>query len=176
MSTITNFTELDCWKLSRSLSKAIFIAYNNNISFKRDHALRDQIRRSSGSIMDNIAEGFGRGNNKEFINFLGYSSGSAAEVKSQIYRAYDSEYITEEIFKKFLEEVSLIETKIHRLQAYLKKTEIRGIRHYVAEESEEISYENFKEFENMTFPWPSKFKSTQIRKSLKKQTTYKSKT
>ncbi len=153
MPTINSFIELECWQLSRALAKAIFTAYTDSPTFNRDYALRDQIRKSSGSVMDNIAEGFERGNNKEFNTFLGYSSGSAAEAKSQLYRAFDSKYIDETSLTKFLAEIRMIENKIHRLQGYLIKTNIRGFRHYSVSEPTEIRYGDYSEFEGITFPW-----------------------
>lgn len=153
MATITNFTELDCWILSRKLSKDIFKTYISNDEFRRDFALRDQIRKSSGSVMDNIAEGFGRGNNKEFINFLGYSTGSCAEVRSQLYRALDSDYLTSEHHDQLQQQAINVENKIHNLLAYLNKTKIRGYRYYVSEPISTYNNNIIESSEDYSFPW-----------------------
>jgi four helix bundle protein len=89
---IRNFEDLEVWQNSRDLCKKI---HHLIISpeFAKDFALVNQINRSSGSIMDNIAEGFGRTGNKEFIQFLSISKGSCSEVKSQLYRAMDRSYL-----------------------------------------------------------------------------------
>ena len=95
MATIQNFEDLKVWQKARLLCKEVFnLTVITNLS--KDFGLKDQINRPSGSIMDNIAEGFGRKGNVEFINFLTYSSGSACECKSQLYRAFDRNHITEE--------------------------------------------------------------------------------
>lgn len=84
MSTIQNFEDLKVWQKSRVLCSEIFSMITSG-SFAKDFALIDQINRSSGSVMDNIAEGFGRMGNREFVNFLTYAYGSALECKSQLY-------------------------------------------------------------------------------------------
>lgn len=88
MSTIKKFEELDIWQLARQLCNKIFV-YTEKSKFAKEFGLKRQIRDSSGSVMDNISEGFGRGGNKEFINFLSFAIGSCCEVKSQLYRALD---------------------------------------------------------------------------------------
>jgi four helix bundle protein len=70
----------------------------SNTDLLKDYKLKDQINRSSGSIMDNIAEGFGRGGDSEFIQFLEVSNASACETQSQLYRVLDRSYIQLEIF------------------------------------------------------------------------------
>ncbi len=99
MATFKSFEEIESWKSSQELCKMIFSQINNPV-FSNDIALKDQINRASGSIMDNIAEGSGLGGNKEFVLFPGYSSDSCAEVKSQLIRAMDRSYITNDDFNR----------------------------------------------------------------------------
>lgn len=118
MATVTKFEELAIWKMSRELENEVFI-HTQLPNFKRDFSLVDQINRSSGSTMDNIAEGFGRGSNKEFINFLIISRGSVTEVQSQLYRALDRKYLTQEQFEKSYQKANQIIASIVNFINYL---------------------------------------------------------
>ncbi len=95
MSTIKSFEDLSCWQLAREVASEIG-QHCRRGRLRADASLVDQIRRSSGSVMDNLADGFDRGSRGEFVQFLGYAKGSAGEVKSQLYRAFDNEYLTTE--------------------------------------------------------------------------------
>ena len=98
MATITKFEDLEVWQLARELSKEIYsLTFIEPI--KSDFRLKDQMRGSSGSIMDNIAEGFERDGKAEFRQFLSISKGSCGEVRSQLYRALDRNHITNEQFE-----------------------------------------------------------------------------
>lgn len=127
MSTFKTFEDIEAWKVSRELCLAINQAAKNNL-FSRDFSLKDQIRRSSGSIMDNIAEGYGRGGNKEFIHFLCIARGSASEVKSQLYRALDLGYIDQQKFDHVFQLVSKADVMTLRLIQYLQKSSYTGAR------------------------------------------------
>ena len=83
MATIQRFEDLIVWQKARILCNEVFNLIIKD-KFAKDFALRDQINRSSGSVMDNIAEGFERSGTNEFINFLTYSKGSAGEIKKII--------------------------------------------------------------------------------------------
>ena len=125
LSYINNFEDLKVWQKARELSLAIFRVTNEGL-FARDFGLRDQIRRAAVSAMSNIAEGFERGTNKEFIHFLFISKASAGEVRSQLYVALDQGYITNEQFdelKSLVLEVSRITSK---LVSYLAKSGMKG--------------------------------------------------
>ena len=127
MATIEKFEDLKVWQKARIVCKEIH-SLTSSIPFSKDFALRDQINRSSGSIMDNIAEGFGRRGNLEFINFLTYACGSVSECKSQIYRAFDKNYITEEKSIELLSLSDEIEKMISSFISYLRESEIKGIK------------------------------------------------
>jgi four helix bundle protein len=95
--TYKRFEELPCWLKARELCQVIFKLINKG-RFAMDYSLKDQIWRSSGSVMDNIAEGFDDGTLKEFVRSLGYSQ-RCGEVQSQLYRALDCQYISQEEFQ-----------------------------------------------------------------------------
>ena len=125
MSTITCFEDLEIWQLSREMSADVFRLTKIN-PFSKDFGLVDQIRRSSGSVMDNIAEGFEREGKNEFIQFLSIAKGSAGECRSQIYRAKDREYISDEEFEILKSKLLTISVKIKRFMDYLKTSELKG--------------------------------------------------
>ncbi|WKN44713.1 four helix bundle protein [Tunicatimonas pelagia] len=128
MAAIRKFEDLQCWQKSRQLSMLIYETTRKEL-FARDFSLKDQILRSSGSVMDNIAEGFGRGGNKEFVQFLFYAKGSCLEVMSQLYRAKDRTYITEQEFSELYQFANEISGMIQSLVHYLKKSELKGIKY-----------------------------------------------
>ena len=100
--TIKKFEELIAWQKARKLTADVYVVTGSG-NFAKDFSLKDQIRRAAVSIGSNVAEGFDRGNNKEFLTFLGVAKGSAAEVRSQLYTAYDVGYLQEEKFKELSE-------------------------------------------------------------------------
>ncbi|MGM0620752.1 MAG: four helix bundle protein [Bacteroidota bacterium] len=125
MATINRFEDIIAWKKARILCKIIH-GFTLKEPFFKDFKLVCQIKGSSGSAMDNIAEGFERGGNKEFIQFLFISKGSAGETRSQLYRALDNGYITEEEFN----EAYLIADEVGKLtgalMSHLKSSELKG--------------------------------------------------
>ena len=118
---------MDVWKLSRDLNRVIGKMIDEK-RFEKNFRLIDQIEGSSGSIMDNIAEGFERGTRAEFIQFLGYSKGSCGELRSQLYRALDRDYISPEIFDEVCSMATRISAMIHGFIKYLQQTPMNGIR------------------------------------------------
>ena len=128
MATIEKFEDLDCWKKARELCKYIF-KICDIIKANKNFQLADQMLRSSGSVMDNISEGFMRGGNKEFSNFLNISRGSGGELQSQLYRALDNEYITQEKFQIGFDLAQETILLVSGLITYLKKTDQKGYRY-----------------------------------------------
>ena len=127
MGKIQKFEDLEIWSLAREICQLVeFLIQNTNL--KTNYSLRDQIDRSSGSIMDNIAEGFERNGNREFIQFLSIAKGSAGEVKSQSYRAFDKHLITKEQHFKLNEIVELEKNKIGAMMNYLNNCEMKGLK------------------------------------------------
>ena len=97
---INRFEEIEAWQESRKLVRYVYDAINSNENFKKDFRLTNQIQGAAVSSMSNIAEGFSRKSNKEFIQYLFISKGSVAEVQSQLYVALDQKYITGKAFNK----------------------------------------------------------------------------
>ena len=96
-AAIRRFEDLKAWQLGRELVKTVYVLTQNQ-PFKKDYGLVDQIRRASVSVMNNVAEGFERGSNKDFVKFLFIARGSAGEVRSMLYVAMDLKLITQQEF------------------------------------------------------------------------------
>jgi len=124
---ITRFEDLEIWKESRELSQLIFNLTSAE-KFSKEFGLKNQIRNSSGSVMDCIAEGFEREGNKEFLQFLSISKGSCGETRSQSYRAFDYGLVSEDDLNQLIERTTRISKKIAAFMAYLRKTEYKGTK------------------------------------------------
>jgi len=98
MATIERFEDIQAWQKAREVASSIYKLCKQG-ELAKDFGLKDQIRRSAVSVQSNIAEGFGREGNKEFIYFLRIAKGSSCEFRSQLYNLLDADYIEEPIFK-----------------------------------------------------------------------------
>ncbi len=125
MATIKQFEDLEIWKLARDLCQDIYNTIKTT-PLSSNYKLRDQIDSSSGSVMDNIAEGFERDGKNEFRQFLSIAKGSCGETRSQIYRVYDREYINEERFEEIKNKTIVISKKISAFISYLNKSDYGG--------------------------------------------------
>ncbi len=135
MAKVDRFWDLKVWKAARVLNQQVYQLILRN-DLVTDNPLKDQVNRSAGSIMDNIAEGFGRSGRKEFIQFLSYSKGSCDEFQSQLHRCVDRNYLTKDEFTTLFEQSDSVASMIVGFSKYLQKTELPGNKYIVEESSE----------------------------------------
>ncbi len=128
MAKIERFEDLEIWQLAREICKDVWDIVQNT-SLQKDYKLREQINGSSGSIMDNISEGFERDGNREFINFLSIAKASCGETRSQLYRCLDRNHIDEETFRKISEKAILNSKKIKSFMIFLKNSDRKGSKY-----------------------------------------------
>ena len=117
--------DLRIWQCARTISKDIYTVTRRE-NFEKDFRFVQQMRAAAGSIMDNIAEGYGRSGTKEFIQFLYISRGSCQELISQIYRAWDVQYISEEEFLELKKQLNSLSVMIFNFIESLNKSETKG--------------------------------------------------
>jgi four helix bundle protein len=128
MAGYNSFEEFEVWQKARIVTRKIY-SVSGSAKFAKDYSLRDQIRRASISIMANIAEGFFRDGNQEFVQFLSIAKASAGELKSHLYIAFDQEYVSKEDFNALQQETDVIIRQLGGLIKYLKKSNKKGIKY-----------------------------------------------
>ena len=124
----TCFEDLVIWQEARNLSKDIY-SISRLPEFSKDYRFIGQITSAAGSIMDNIAEGFERDGNKEFLQFLSIAKGSCGEVRSQLYRAYDIGYIDKEGFETLINKTRILSASIFHFMKNLRNSDMVGKKH-----------------------------------------------
>ena len=122
---IKSFEDFEIWKEARHLTREIY-TLSKATKFSKDFGLRDQMQRAAVSIMSNIAEGFERGGNQEFVQFLYIAKGSCGEVRSQLYIALDQEYVDQTVADKLLITLKHLSIMIKHLIDHLKRSGMRG--------------------------------------------------
>jgi len=122
---VKSFEDLDIWKQARQLVQEIY-RLTKTEKFSRDFDLRHQIQGATVSIMSNIAEGFERGGNQEFIQFLYIAKGSCGEVRSQLYVALDQGYVPEPQSHEMITSFRRLSGMIGNLIAYLRRSGMKG--------------------------------------------------
>ena len=125
MNKIEKFENIIAWQTARLLTRDVYAATKVG-SFAKDFGLRDQIGRASVSTMANIAEGFERGGNREFVQLLSNSKGSCGEVKSHLYVALDQNYITQEGFDHIYGGADEVGRLVSGFMAYLRNSDLHG--------------------------------------------------
>jgi four helix bundle protein len=126
--SVKDFEDLEVWKLARELTNQVY-AVSGQGNFAKDYVLMDQIRRSAVSVMSNIAEGFERGANSEFIQFLCISKGSCGEVRCQLYIALDQHYVDQQNCELLINSFRKLSVMINNFIAYLKGSKYKGLRY-----------------------------------------------
>src|ERR1041385_6908458 len=122
---IERFEDILAWQKARELTRQVYTCTKVG-AFERDFGLKDQIQRASVSTMGNIAEGFERGGDKEFIQFLSHSKGSCGEVKSHLYVALDQGYVTSANFDALSGQATEVSRLISGFMSYLQTSDLRG--------------------------------------------------
>lgn len=128
MATIKKFEDILSWQKARELNNMIGRIIDQG-KFKRSYRLIDQIEGSAGSVMDNIAEGFERSGNKEFLQFLYIAKGSCGEFRSQLYRALDRNYLNQEEFDLLYKIAIEVIVLLQKLIEYLQSSEIKRTKY-----------------------------------------------
>ena len=128
MSTFKKFEEIHAWQKARDLNKKIG-EFVDSGRFQKNFRLINQIEGSAGSIMDNIAEGFERSGNREFLQFLYISKGSCGEFRSQLYRAVDRNYIQEAEFNELFALSKEVINRLQKLISYLETSDFKGVKY-----------------------------------------------
>ncbi len=128
MAKAQKFEDLAIFQSARQLCKEIY-AITKVGEFKKDTRFVQQIHASSGSVMDNIAEGFEREGNKEFVNFLYIAKGSCGEVRSQIIRASDVGFIDNDTATRLYNDCMGLSKAISAFIKSLKSSDYRGSKH-----------------------------------------------
>jgi len=123
--TIKYFEDLEVWKEARHLTRQVYRITQDAV-FSRDFGLRDQIRRAAVSVMSNIAEGFERGGNQEFLQFLYIAKGSCGEVRSQLYIGLDQGYTQPSEFNELMTSAKRLSVMISNFIDYLRRSPIKG--------------------------------------------------
>jgi four helix bundle protein len=127
MAKFECFEEIESWQHGRELMKAVYSASKRG-EFAKDYSLKDQMRRAAVSICSNIAEGFERDGDKEFVQFLSQAKGSCGEVRSQLYHALDEGYLSDTQFNRLSEDCRAISAKLSRLMFYLRTSALKGAK------------------------------------------------
>lgn len=127
MASTKRFEDIEAWKLARELCRILGEIIDNG-QFRNSFNRISQVEASSGSIMDNIAEGFERGSKGEFVQFLGFSKGSCNELRSQLYRALYRKYLDHHQFDQLYTMAVHISATNQKLIAYLLTSDIKGVR------------------------------------------------
>ncbi|MAU17751.1 MAG: four helix bundle protein [Muricauda sp.] len=125
---MSDFEGLDIWKIRREICMDVWNIIENT-TLNKDYSLRNQMNSSSGSIMDNIAEGFERNGNRELIQFLSIAKASCGELRSQLYRCLDRNHITKDRFDDIYSKTVTEGKKIGAFMAYLKKSDRKGAKY-----------------------------------------------
>lgn len=125
MSSIERFEDLDVWKIAREMAREIYDCGKGG-EFSRDFGLRDQIRRAAVSVVSNIAEGFDRGGDREFHQFLALAKGSCGEVRAQLYIALDQGYLNQTQFEDLSARTIQVGRMLASLMNYLRTSKFQG--------------------------------------------------
>lgn len=149
MSTVKSFEDLVVWQDARYQCQQVFLLLKKDRT-KNDFEWRNQISRSSASVMDNIAEGFEKNNNKELRNYLYIAKGSCGEVRSQLYRALDREYLSETEFLELYTFCQTLSRKLNAFIAHIDQTTMKGSR-YNNNASKEPEIEYFQEIQEPAY-------------------------